>query len=101
MADYTTLVAEFKGTIYENNEQAITGQALQDVLLEMTATEKSNVESLQNDLAEVEDALADKADNTSYLTESGTVVTLQPNTFVDCGVVSSLTVLSERLPTPR
>lgn len=92
MADYTTLVAEIKGTIYENNEQAITGQALQDVLLEMTATEKSNVESLQNDLAEVEGALADKADNTPYLTESGTVVTLQPNTFVDCGVVSSLTV---------
>lgn len=92
MADYTTLVAEIKGTIYENNEQAITGQALQDVLLEMTATEKSNVEALQNDLAEVEGALADKADNTPYLTESGTVVTLQPNTFVDCGVVSSLTV---------
>lgn len=92
MADYTTLVAEIKGTIYENNEQAITGKALQDVLVEMTATEKSNVEALQNNLAEVEGALADKADNTPYLTESGSVVTIQPNTFVDFGVVSSLTV---------
>lgn len=92
MADYTTLVAEIKGTIYENNEQAITGKALQDVLVEMTATEKSNVEALQNDLEAMEGALADKADNTPYLTESGSVVTIQPNTFVDFGVVSSLTV---------
>lgn len=92
MADYTTLVSDIKATIYENNEQAITGKVLQDVLVEMTATEKSNVEELQNDLEAMADALADKADSTPYLTESGTVVTIQPNTFVDCGVVSSLTV---------
>lgn len=92
MADYTTLVATIEATIYENNEQAITGQALQDVLVEMTTTERGNVEALQADVATLEGGLADKADNTAYLTTSNTVVTIEPNTFVDCGEVTTLTI---------
>lgn len=35
MADFNTLIADIEAAIYENTEQAITGDALQDILLEM------------------------------------------------------------------
>ena len=53
MADFNTLIAAIRAAIYENTEQAITGDALQDILLEMV-TDINTAKADQGDL----DALA-------------------------------------------
>lgn len=87
MAEYTTLLDAIRAEVYENDSQAITGQGLQDVLVEMTTTEQENIEAVQ--------AVAEaKADKTSYqqMAIAPTAITLAPNEYVNCGEITELTV---------
>lgn len=61
MADFNTLIADIRAAIYENTEQAITGDALQDILLEMV-TDINTAKADQGDLDDLALAVAGKAD---------------------------------------
>lgn len=64
MADFNTLIADIEAAIYENTEQAITGDALQDILLEMV-TDINTAKADQGDLDDLAGVVAGKADNFS------------------------------------
>lgn len=64
MADFNTLIADIEAAIYENTEQAITGEALQDILLEMV-TEMNTAKADQGDLDALAGVVAGKADSFS------------------------------------
>ena len=64
MADFNTLIADIRAAIYENTEQAITGDALQDILLEMV-TDINAAKADQGDLDALAGVVAGKADNFS------------------------------------
>lgn len=87
MADYTTLLANIRAEVYENEAQAITGQGLQDVLVEMTTTEQENIEAVQG----VAEAKADKV-GYQLMAIAPTTITLTPNAYVNCGEITALTV---------
>lgn len=70
MADFNTLIADIRAAIYENTEQAITGDALQDILLEMV-TDINTAKADQGDLDDLALAVAGKADNFSVDEYSG------------------------------
>ena len=61
MADFNTLIADIRAAIYENTEQAITGDALQNILLEMV-TDINAAKADQGDLDDLALAVAGKAD---------------------------------------
>lgn len=61
MADFNTLIAAIRAAIYENTEQAITGDALQNILLEMV-TDINAAKADQGDLDDLALAVAGKAD---------------------------------------
>lgn len=61
MADFNTLIADIEAAIYENTEQAIGGEALQDILLEMV-TDINAAKADQGDLDDLALAVAGKAD---------------------------------------
>lgn len=61
MADFNTLIAAIRAAIYENTEQAITGDALQDILLEMV-TDINTAKADQGDLDDLAGVVAGKAD---------------------------------------
>lgn len=64
MADFNTLIADIRAAIYENTEQAITGDALQDILLEMV-TDINAAKADQGDLDDLAGVVAGKADDFS------------------------------------
>lgn len=61
MADFNTLIADIEAAIYENTEQAITGDALQDILLEMV-TDINTAKADQGDLDTLAGVVAGKQD---------------------------------------
>ncbi|MBR0331193.1 MAG: hypothetical protein IIX12_06320, partial [Alistipes sp.] len=59
MADYSKVIAYIKERITTNNNRAITGKVLQDVLVEMTEAAKLGDEELQAVLAALSELVED------------------------------------------